>query len=62
MKRRGFLPIDTNGFDRGFIGVVFFVAIHLLWLRFVEIEPLSLPLWMATVISVIWALVIVRWG
>ena len=35
-KRRGFLPINTNAFDRVFIGVVLFVAIHLFWMRFLE--------------------------
>lgn len=34
--RRGFLPIETNWFDRVFIGVVLLVAIHLVWLRFLE--------------------------
>ena len=32
----GFLPFHTNAFDRGFIGAVVLIAIHLLWLRFVE--------------------------
>ena len=57
--RRGFLPIQTNTFDRIFIGVVLFVAIHLLWMRFVE---MYFPLWIATLISVILMVVIVRWG
>ena len=39
--RRGFLPFPTNAFDRVFISVVCFVAIHLLWMRFLE-EYLSL--------------------
>lgn len=57
--RQGFLPIVTNGFDRVFIGVVCFVAIHLLWMRFIE---QSLPLWIATVISLVLGYIIVRWG
>jgi predicted small integral membrane protein len=57
--RRGFLPIETNTFDRVFISVVCFVAIHLLWMRFVESW---LPLWIATVISLVLATVIVRRG
>ena len=32
----GFLPIHTNAFDRVFIGIVVFVAIHLFWMRFLE--------------------------
>lgn len=57
--RHGFLPMNTNLFDRVFISVVILVAIHLLWLRFVEA---LLPLWIATVISVILAVFIIRRG
>lgn len=57
--RRGFLPIPTNTFDRIFIGVVCFVAIHLLWMRFIEA---FLPLWVATLLSLIWIVIVVRWG
>lgn len=57
--RQGFLPIETNTFDRYFISVVVFVAISLLWMRFVEAY---LPLWISTVISVILGAVIVRRG
>lgn len=49
-KPQGFLPIHTNAFDRVFIAVVVFVAIHLFWMRFVEQD---LSLYVATVISVI---------
>lgn len=59
-SRGGFLPIATNTFDRFFISVVCFVAIHLTWLRF--IEPLGAPLWLATLLSLILGVVIVRWG
>jgi predicted small integral membrane protein len=57
--RQGFLPIKTNTFDRGFISVVCFVAIHLLWMRFLEFY---LPLWVATILTLILAVVIVRRG
>ncbi len=57
--RHGFLPWDTNAFDRGFIGVLLLIAIHLLWMRFLEA---SLPLEIATVISLILAVVIYRKG
>jgi predicted small integral membrane protein len=56
--RKGFLPFATNLWDRFFISMVCLVAIHLLWMRFVE-QPLQkfLPhpfaLLVATVISVI---------
>ncbi len=58
--RRGFLPFPTNTFDRCFISVVVFVAISLLWMRF--IEPLGIPLWISTVISIVLAVWIVRKG
>lgn len=57
--RQGFLPIETNTFDRVFISVLCFVAIHLLWMRFVES---FLPLWIATLITLALAVVIVRKG
>ena len=45
----GFLPMDTNLFDRVFIAVVSLVAIHLLWMRFLEMH---VDLLGATAISV----------
>ena len=59
-RRRGFLPIETNAFDRVFIGVVLFVAIHLFWMRF--LEPAGLSLYLATALSVAAGFVIVRRG
>jgi predicted small integral membrane protein len=58
-QRRGFLPFDANAFDRVFISIVCLVAIHLLWFRFLET---SLSINIATVISLILAFVIIRWG
>ena len=55
----GFLPIDTNTFDRYFISVVVLVAFHLLWMRFIEE---FIPLFVATIISIILGFFIVRWG
>ena len=57
--RAGFLPIKTNTFDRVFISVVSFIAIHLIWMRFLEA---SYPLWIATALSLLLAIVIIRWG
>ncbi|HEY66448.1 MAG TPA: DUF2160 domain-containing protein [Caldilineae bacterium] len=57
--RRGFLPMETNLFDRIFIGVVLFVAIHLLWMRFIE---QYIPLTVATGLSVLLIYVIAKWG
>ncbi len=57
--RQGFLPIETNTFDRYFISVVIFVALSLFWMRFIEVY---LPLWISTVIAVILGVIIVRKG
>jgi predicted small integral membrane protein len=61
-KRRnggGFLPIRTNLFDRIFIGVVIFVAIHLFWMRFLEAH---ISLYVATAISLVVGWIIARRG
>ena len=57
--RRGFLPIETNTFDRYFISVVVFVAVNLLWMRFIE---QLLPLWIASVLCILLGIWIVRKG
>ena len=57
--QRGFLPIITNTFDRIFIGAVIFVALHLLWMRFVEAY---IPLYVATILSVLIGAMIVARG
>jgi predicted small integral membrane protein len=59
VERRGFLPIETNAFDRVFIAVLVFVALHLFWMRFVEA---ALPLGVATVLSLILGTIIVARG
>ena len=58
-RRAGFLPIETNAFDRVFIGIVLFVAIHLLWMRFLEAH---ISLYVATAISLVLGWFIVRRG
>jgi predicted small integral membrane protein len=59
-ERTGFLPIQTNWFDRCFIGVVIWVAISLFWLRF--IEPLGLSIWISNALALILAVFIIRKG
>ncbi len=59
-ERQGFLPIETNAFDRGFIAVVVFVAINLLWMRF--LEPLGLSIYIASAISIVLGWFIIRRG
>jgi len=57
--RKGFLPFPTNTFDRVFISVVCFVAISLLWMRFVEAY---IPLYVSTILALVLAVVIIRKG
>ncbi len=56
----GFLPIETNWFDRIFISVVIWVAVSLFWFRFVE--PLGPSIWISNVIMLVLAIIIVRKG
>ncbi len=57
--RQGFLPMKTNAFDRVFISVVCFVAVSLLWMRFIEAY---IPIWGAVISSLVLAVIIIRWG
>ena len=58
--KSGFLPIETNWFDRLFISVVIWAALSLFWMRF--IEPLGLSVWIAAAISVALGAHIIRKG
>lgn len=49
VERRGFLPFPTNAWDRIFVSGLCLVAIHLLWLRFLEAY---IPLWGAMIVSI----------
>ncbi|MBZ0333546.1 DUF2160 domain-containing protein [Marinobacter sp. AL4B] len=56
-ERKGFLPIETTRGDRLFIGLLSAAYIHL---AFLAVSNVSL--WIALVVSVLWALVLLRWG
>lgn len=58
--RRGFLPIETNTFDRVFISVVIWIGASLLWMRF--IEPLGLSVWICTVLCILLGAWIIKKG
>jgi predicted small integral membrane protein len=60
--RKGFLPIETNTADRVFISIYLFVAISLLWFRFMEPEPIGISIWVSNVLCLLLAIVIIRWG
>lgn len=57
VARRGFLPIVTTRGDRLFIGLLSSMYIHLAWLGLTDFK-----LWIATVISVCFIIVVIRWG
>ncbi|MCD6546665.1 MAG: hypothetical protein J7K69_08470 [Thermotogae bacterium] len=57
--RVGFLKMKTNLFDRIFISVILFVAINLLWMRFLE---QYMSIYFAVILSFILGFIIVKWG
>lgn len=57
VERKGFLPISTTRGDRLFIGLLSAAYIHLVVIGF---TPLSI--WLALGVSVLWLLVLMRWG
>ncbi len=57
IERKGFLPISTTRGDRLFIGLLFAAYIHLAFLAVSEVS-----LWIALTASVIWGLILLRWG
>lgn len=60
MERSGFLPIETNWFDRFFISVVIWVALSLIWFRFME--PMGLSIWISNAIALALATLIIAKG
>ncbi len=58
-RKQGFLPMETNWFDRFFIGVMSHVALNLLWMRFLEAY---VPLIVATVLGVLWIIYVIWKG
>ena len=59
MKKRGFIPINTNWFDRLFIGVISYVALQLFWMRFLE-SFLSINVGIA--IGIVWIIYVIWKG
>lgn len=57
IERKGFLPISTTRGDRFFIGLLSAAYIHLAVVGF---TPLSI--WLALGTSVLWLLILIRWG
>lgn len=57
VERKGFLPIATTRGDRLFIGLLSAAYIHLLAVGFTDIS-----IWLALAVSVLWILILMRWG
>jgi predicted small integral membrane protein len=57
VERRGFLMIPTTRGTRFFLGLLGSAYIHLAWLGLTD-----LTLWYATIISLVWVIVVMRWG
>ncbi|SDL08652.1 Predicted small integral membrane protein [Franzmannia pantelleriensis] len=57
VERKGFLPIATTRGDRLFIGLLSAAYIHLIVVGFTDIT-----IWFALALSVVWLLILMRWG
>ena len=57
IERRGFLPIATTRGDRLFIGLLGSAYLHLL-----VIGVTGWSIWVASALSVVWLLSVMRWG
>lgn len=57
VERKGFLPISTTRGDRLFIGLLSSAYIHLFVVGFTDIT-----IWLALAVSIVWMLVLMRWG
>lgn len=56
-RGRGFLPFETTRGDRFFLGLLSSAFLHLAWLGL-----LTIPVWGASVLAVIWFVALLRWG
>jgi predicted small integral membrane protein len=57
IERRGFLMIPTTRGTRFFLGLLGSAYIHLAWLGLTD-----LALWFGTFLSVVWIIIVMRWG
>ncbi|WP_071871304.1 DUF2160 domain-containing protein [Atopomonas hussainii] len=57
VERKGFLPISTTRGDRLFIGLLGSAYLHLMVLGLT-----SWPLWIASVLALLWLALVLRWG
>ena len=57
VEQRGFLPLVTSRGDRLFIGLLASAYLHLL-----VVGVSDWPLWAASLLSLAWLVVVLRWG
>ncbi len=57
VERKGFLPITTTRGDRLFIGLLGSAYLHLMVLGLT-----NWPLWIASVLALLWLALVLRWG
>lgn len=57
IERRGFLPMATTRGDRLFIGLLGSAYLHLL-----VIGATEWSIWVASALSLVWLLAVMRWG
>lgn len=57
VERRGLLPIVTSRGDRLFIGLLVSAYLHML-----VVGASDWPLWVASLLSLGWLVVVLRWG
>lgn len=60
--RQGFLPFRTNTWDRFFVSVLCYVAICLIWMRFLEPYLFFGSIWVAVALSILLGAFIIRRG
>lgn len=60
VPKAGFLPIETNWFDRLFISIVIWIALSLFWFRFME--PAGFSIWISNAIAIVLAFITIRKG
>ncbi|WP_296220921.1 DUF2160 domain-containing protein [Pseudomonas sp. UBA2684] len=57
VERKGFLPISTTRGDRLFIGLLGSAYLHLL-----VVGTTDWSIWIASALSVLWLVAVMRWG
>lgn len=57
LERRGFLLFTTTPGDRLFVGLLSSAYFHLIWLGVTDLN-----IWYVFLFSILWLIVVIRWG